>query len=54
VDERRVRAQQPEFDYLPQGADNSGTAANLTIVASHDDEERRRLIDSKILGGRLE
>jgi uncharacterized membrane protein (UPF0182 family) len=25
-----VRAQQPEFDYLPQGADNSGTAANLT------------------------
>jgi len=30
------------------------TAANLTIVASHDDEERRRLIDSKILGGRLE
>ena len=31
-----------------------GTASHLTIVASHDDEERRRLIDSGILGGRLE
>jgi glyoxylase-like metal-dependent hydrolase (beta-lactamase superfamily II) len=30
------------------------TAANLTIVASHDDEERRRLIDAGVLGGRLE
>lgn len=30
------------------------TAANLTIVASHDDDERRRLIDSGVLGGRLE
>ena len=30
------------------------TAPNLTIVASHDDEERRRLIDSGALGGRLE
>ena len=30
------------------------TATNLTIVASHDDEERRRLIDSGVLGGRLE
>ena len=29
-------------------------AANLTIVASHDDEERRRLIASGVLGGRLE
>ena len=30
------------------------TEANLTIVASHDDDERRRLIDSGVLGGRLE
>jgi glyoxylase-like metal-dependent hydrolase (beta-lactamase superfamily II) len=29
-------------------------AATLTIVASHDDEERRRLIESGVLGGRLE
>ena len=30
------------------------TGSNVTIVASHDDEERRRLIDSGVLGGRLE
>ena len=30
------------------------TAPSLTIVASHDDEERRRLIDSGVIGGRLE
>jgi glyoxylase-like metal-dependent hydrolase (beta-lactamase superfamily II) len=30
------------------------TVTNLTIVASHDDEERRRLIASGVLGGRLE
>lgn len=30
------------------------TEANLTIVASHDEEERRRLIDAGVLGGRLE
>jgi len=30
------------------------TETNLTIVASHDDDERRRLIDSGVLGGRLE
>lgn len=30
------------------------TAANLTIVASHDDEDRRRLIESRVLGERLE
>jgi hypothetical protein len=28
--------------------------ADLTIVASHDDDERRRLIESGVLGGRLE
>ena len=30
------------------------TAATPTIVASHDDEERRRLIDAGVLGARLE